>query len=197
VGLARGSDAECRMVGRVGKGAEGGGDRGHLAVAGGVGRDERSAVGDGYLDDADLLDVSAAGRPAAARGAQVVAEAVDWSTGETFSRRLTPAAAEVLAWVSQLPGAVAVTYEAGPTGFGLARAFAAAGQHMLGRQGPRWQRVTEFSSPTPSQGICRPQWLTWSTRPGSGPWWHARCRPRACATPVTRPPATHSGGAGG
>jgi transposase len=33
----------------------------------------------------------------------------------------------VLAWVSQLPGTVAVTYEAGPTGFGLARAFAAAG----------------------------------------------------------------------
>ena len=57
----------------------------------------------------------------------VVAEAVDWSSGETFSRWLTPAPAEVLAWVSQLPGTVAVTYEAGPTGFGLARAFAAAG----------------------------------------------------------------------
>jgi transposase len=57
----------------------------------------------------------------------VVAEAVDWSTGETFSRWLTPAPAEVLAWVLQLPGTVAVTYEAGPTGFGLARAFAAAG----------------------------------------------------------------------
>jgi len=33
----------------------------------------------------------------------------------------------VLGWVARLPGPVAVTYEAGPTGFGLARAFTAAG----------------------------------------------------------------------
>ena len=57
----------------------------------------------------------------------VVAEAVDWQTGQVFSRRLVPATGEVLAWVATLPGPVAVTYEAGPTGFGLARAFAAAG----------------------------------------------------------------------
>ena len=30
-------------------------------------------------------------------------------------------------WVARLPGPVAVTCEAGPTGFGLARAFAAVG----------------------------------------------------------------------
>src|SRR5664279_1462391 len=57
----------------------------------------------------------------------VVAEAVDWRTGQAFSRRLVPDDQEVLAWVATLPGPVAVTYEAGPTGFGLARAFAAAG----------------------------------------------------------------------
>jgi transposase len=57
----------------------------------------------------------------------VVAEAVDWDTGQVFSARLVPVHAEVLAWVHQLPGPVAVTYEAGPTGFGLARALAAAG----------------------------------------------------------------------
>jgi transposase len=57
----------------------------------------------------------------------VVAEAVDWSTGQLFSRRLVPDDGEVLGWVATLPGPVAVTYEAGPTGFGLARAFAAAG----------------------------------------------------------------------
>jgi transposase len=57
----------------------------------------------------------------------VVAEAIDWQTGQAFSRRLIPANEQVLAWVSTLPGLVAVTYEAGPTGFGLARAFAAAG----------------------------------------------------------------------
>jgi len=71
--------------------------------------DERTTVG---------LDVHAR---------SVVAEAVDWSTGQAFSRRLTPAPAEVLAWIGQLPGPVAACYEAGPTGFGLARACAAAG----------------------------------------------------------------------
>ncbi len=57
----------------------------------------------------------------------VVAEAVDWTTGQVFSERLAPGSETVLAWVARLPSAVAVTYEAGPTGFGLARAFTAAG----------------------------------------------------------------------
>jgi transposase len=57
----------------------------------------------------------------------VVAEAVDWETGQLFSDRLVPDNGEVLAWVTRLPGPVAVTYEAGPTGFGLARALAEAG----------------------------------------------------------------------
>jgi hypothetical protein len=71
--------------------------------------DERTTVG---------LDVHAR---------SVMAEAVDWSTGQVFSQRLVPVHEEVLGWVRRLPGPVAVTYEAGPTGFGLARAFAAAG----------------------------------------------------------------------
>jgi transposase len=57
----------------------------------------------------------------------VVAHAVDWETGRRVSDRLVPVDAEVVAWVARLPGPVAVAYEAGPTGFGLARAFAAAG----------------------------------------------------------------------
>jgi transposase len=57
----------------------------------------------------------------------VVAEAVDWSTGQVFGELLVPANEVVLAWVAKLPGPVAVTYEAGPTGFGLARACADAG----------------------------------------------------------------------
>jgi transposase len=56
----------------------------------------------------------------------VVAEAVDWQSGAVFSKRLVPDQVEVVGWVAGLPGPVAVTYEAGPTGFGLARAFAAA-----------------------------------------------------------------------
>jgi transposase len=57
----------------------------------------------------------------------VVAEAVDWSNGQLFSQRLVPVNSEVLAWVAKLPGPVAVTYEAGPTGFGLARELIGAG----------------------------------------------------------------------
>jgi transposase len=57
----------------------------------------------------------------------VVAEAVDWDSGQAFSQRLVPANEAVLGWVGQLPGPVAVMYEAGPTGFGLARALAGAG----------------------------------------------------------------------
>lgn len=57
----------------------------------------------------------------------VVAAAIDGQTGEVFRARLTPSHAEVCEWVGRLPGPCAVVYEAGPTGFGLARAVAAAG----------------------------------------------------------------------
>ena len=57
----------------------------------------------------------------------VVAAAIDGVTGELFRARLTPGNDEVVSWVRALPGPVAAVYEAGPTGFGLARAFAAAG----------------------------------------------------------------------
>jgi transposase len=56
----------------------------------------------------------------------VVAAAVDGVTGEVFRARLTPGNEDVLGWVRSLPGPSAVAYEAGPTGFGLARAFTAA-----------------------------------------------------------------------
>jgi transposase len=51
----------------------------------------------------------------------VVGCGLDGETGEVFERRLTPNHQEILEWVRSLPGPVAVTYEAGPTGFGLAR----------------------------------------------------------------------------
>ena len=57
----------------------------------------------------------------------VVACGLDGDTGEVFKRRLCPDHREVLEWVRGLPAPVAVTYEAGPTGFGLARALIAAG----------------------------------------------------------------------
>jgi len=57
----------------------------------------------------------------------VVACAVDGVTGELWERRLTPDHAELLGWVRGLPGPVEVVYEAGPTGFGLARFLIGAG----------------------------------------------------------------------
>lgn len=57
----------------------------------------------------------------------VVGAALDGDTGEVLRRRLGSSPAEVLAWVRSLPGPVAAAYEAGPTGFTLARALRAAG----------------------------------------------------------------------
>src|SRR3954454_3724257 len=57
----------------------------------------------------------------------VSAAAIDGVTGELFRQRLGPDSQVVIDWVRGLPGPVAVTYEAGPTGFGLARALTAAG----------------------------------------------------------------------
>ena len=57
----------------------------------------------------------------------VVGCGLDGETGEVFQRRLCPDHREVLEWIKGLPAPVAVTYEAGPTGFGLARFLLAAG----------------------------------------------------------------------
>lgn len=57
----------------------------------------------------------------------VVTCGLDGDTGELFERRLTPDNSEILEWIQTLPSPVAVTYEAGPTGFGLARFLLAAG----------------------------------------------------------------------
>ena len=56
----------------------------------------------------------------------VVACAIDGVTGEISRARLCPEHGEIVRWLTQLPGPVAVAYEAGPTGFGLARALTAA-----------------------------------------------------------------------
>jgi transposase len=57
----------------------------------------------------------------------VAAAAIDGMTGELVQTRLTPAHDHIRSWIQQLPGPVAVTYEAGPTGFGLYRALMSAG----------------------------------------------------------------------
>jgi transposase len=57
----------------------------------------------------------------------VVACGLDGETGELSERRLMAEPGEILAWITKLPAPVAVTYEAGPTGYGLARFLLGAG----------------------------------------------------------------------
>lgn len=59
----------------------------------------------------------------------VVACGIDGDTGEVVRARLTPDHEEIWSWLAGLEGPVAVAYEAGPTGFGLAR--------FLGQRGVR------------------------------------------------------------
>jgi transposase len=59
--------------------------------------------------------------------AKVLAATMDSRSGELVVRRLPGATGEVVAFCAGLPGPVRVAYEAGPTGFGLARALEAAG----------------------------------------------------------------------
>jgi transposase len=58
----------------------------------------------------------------------VVAGVIDQGSGEVRSLRVPPGCdATVVAWLKTLPAPARVVYEAGPTGYGLARACAGAG----------------------------------------------------------------------
>ena len=61
----------------------------------------------------------------------VVAHAVDEETGKLARARLCPDYGEVLGWLHRLRAPVRVAYEAGPTGFGLARAITEAGMECV------------------------------------------------------------------
>jgi len=58
--------------------------------------------------------------------AKVVACVVDAESGEMTLHRLSGETAEVVAFCAGLPGPSRAAYEAGPTGYGLARALVAA-----------------------------------------------------------------------
>src|SRR5438093_2154478 len=57
----------------------------------------------------------------------VVAGVIDRESGEVRSLRLPPGCEATVAWLQTLPAPVRVVYEAGPTGYRLARACAEAG----------------------------------------------------------------------
>ena len=58
---------------------------------------------------------------------KTVAGVLDAATGEVRTCRVPSLPVETVAWLGELPAPVRVAYEAGPTGYGLARACAAAG----------------------------------------------------------------------
>jgi transposase len=59
--------------------------------------------------------------------AKVVAVCVDAESGEMATRRLPGQTAKIVEFAAGLPGPVRVAYEAGPTGFTLARALQEVG----------------------------------------------------------------------
>src|ERR1700682_3556245 len=90
----------------------------------------------------------------------VVACGLDRSTGEVFERRLTPDHREILDWVGGLPSPAAVTYEAGPTGFGLARA---AGIECVVAAPSKLQRPAGIGSkPMPAIPVIWPDCCIWA-----------------------------------
>ncbi len=70
----------------------------------------------------------------------VAAAAIDGVTGELMQTRLTPSHDHIRSWLAQVPGPVAVAYEAGPTGFGLYRSLNGAGIRCVVAAPSRLQR---------------------------------------------------------
>ena len=68
---------------------------------------------------------------------------MDRETGEVFQRRLTPSREEVGDWIRSLPAPAVVVYEAGPTGFGLARYLIDAGIECVVAAPSKLQRPSE------------------------------------------------------
>jgi transposase len=62
---------------------------------------------------------------------KTAAAAVRLGSGEVWKAQLGGASAATIEWLRTLPGPVRAVYEAGPTGFGLARAARAAGIEMM------------------------------------------------------------------
>ena len=81
----------------------------------------------------------------------VAAAAIDGVTGELFQSKLTPAHDHIRSWIEDLPGPVAVTYEAGPTGFGLSRALNTAGIRCVVAAPSKLQRPSGDRVKTPAK----------------------------------------------
>jgi transposase len=88
----------------------------------------------------------------------VTAAALDQETGQIWQECLRPDDETILAWVRDLPGPVAAAYEAGPTGFGLARALTGAGIRCVVAAPSKLQRPSGDRVKTDArdaQHLCR------------------------------------------
>jgi hypothetical protein len=87
----------------------------------------------------------------------VAAAAIGGVTSELVQAKLTPSHDHIRSWVQDLPGPVAATYEARPTGFGLTRALTAAEVRCVVAAPSTLQRPSGIGSrPTPR---TRSTWL--------------------------------------
>jgi hypothetical protein len=64
---------------------------------------------------------------------KIVAGVLEGESGELRSLRAPTLPAETVEWWRQFPAPVRVAYEAGPTGYGLARACSDVGDRVYGR----------------------------------------------------------------
>jgi hypothetical protein len=110
----------------------------------------------------------------------VAACALDSGTGEIIRRSLAPD--ETAAWLSQLPGPVAVTYEAGPTGFWLARTLAGAGIECQVAAPSRLLHAPGDRIKTDKRDA-----FAWPGCSGSAKSFPCACPPRDRKRPVTSP----------
>ena len=81
-----------------------------------------------------------------------MAHAVDEETGKVGPGTVVPDFGEVLAWLRRLWAPVRVTYEAGPTGFGLAWAITAAGVECVVAAPSKLQRPAGDLGVSPDWG---------------------------------------------
>lgn len=86
-----------------------------------------ASKGEGSVDVSD--GICFAGLDVHAR--KTAAAAVQLGSGEVFRARLPGSATAAIEWLQSLPGPVRAVYEAGPTGFGLARAARGAGLEVM------------------------------------------------------------------
>ena len=86
-----------------------------------------ASKGEGSVDVSD--GICFAGLDVHAR--KTAAAAVQLGSGEVWKAQIAGSPSAAIAWLQTLPGPVRAVYEAGPTGFGLARAARAAGLEVM------------------------------------------------------------------